>query len=72
MVCVPSCDINPLVKQWLTCICGCVADIKFFKKLENKTEREKGTLQLDCKASNPNNAPTTWLKDGKPIDKDDP
>jgi hypothetical protein len=47
------------------------ADIKFFKKLENKKEKEKGTLMLDCKASNPNNAPVKWLKDGKPIDKDD-
>ncbi|XP_052800015.1 twitchin-like isoform X4 [Mya arenaria] len=46
-------------------------DIKFFKKLENKKEKETGTLQLDCKASNPNNAPVQWLKDGEPINKDD-
>ena len=52
--------------------CCVSADIKFFKKLENKTERETGTLQLDCKASNPHSAPVTWLKDGKPINKDDP
>ena len=48
------------------------ADIKFFKKLENKKERETGTLMLDCKASNPNNAPCKWMKDGKPLNKDDP
>lgn len=48
------------------------ADIKFFKKLENQKGKEKGTLQLDCKASNPNNAPVKWLQNGKPIDKDDP
>ena len=48
------------------------ADIKFFKKLENKKEREKGTLQLDCKASNPNNAPVKWFRNGEPISSDDP
>ena len=48
------------------------AEIKFFKKLENKKEREKGTLMLDCKASNPNNAPAKWFKDGNPITTDDP
>lgn len=48
------------------------ADIKFFKKLENQKGKEKGTLQLDCKASNPNNAPVKWLQNGKPISKDDP
>ncbi|KAH3877136.1 hypothetical protein DPMN_000993, partial [Dreissena polymorpha] len=46
-------------------------EIKFFKKLEDKTEKEKGTLALDCKASNPNNAPVTWFKDGKPLENDD-
>ena len=48
------------------------ADIKFFKKLEDKKERETGTLQLDCKASNPNSAPVKWFKDGNPINSDDP
>lgn len=48
------------------------ADIKFFKKLENKRERETGTLVLECKASNPHNQPVKWLKDGQPINKDDP
>ncbi|XP_071120619.1 twitchin-like isoform X18 [Mytilus edulis] len=47
-------------------------DVKFFKKLENKREREKGTLVLECKASNPHNQPVKWLKDGEPINKDDP
>ncbi|KAK3103159.1 hypothetical protein FSP39_016894 [Pinctada imbricata] len=47
-------------------------DIKFFKKLENKREKEKGTLVLECKAANPHNQPVKWLKDGKPINKDDP
>ncbi|XP_061166987.1 twitchin-like isoform X9 [Saccostrea echinata] len=46
-------------------------DIKFFKKLENKKERETGTLVLECKASNPHNQPVKWLKDGFPINKDD-
>ena len=48
-----------------------LADIKFFKKLENKKEKEKGTLVLECKAANPHNQPVKWLKDGKPINKDD-
>ena len=48
------------------------ADIKFFKKLENKKERETGTLVLECKASNPHNQPVKWLKDGQPINRDDP
>ncbi|XP_069132543.1 twitchin-like isoform X11 [Argopecten irradians] len=47
-------------------------DIKFFKKLEDKKEKEKGTLVLECKASNPHNQPVQWLLNGKPIDKDDP
>ncbi|KAL3842488.1 hypothetical protein ACJMK2_020494, partial [Sinanodonta woodiana] len=46
-------------------------DIKFFKKLEDKNEREKGTLMLECKASNPHSQPVKWLKDGQPINKDD-
>jgi hypothetical protein len=48
------------------------ADIKFFKKLENKRERETGTLVLECKASNPHNQPVKWLRDGFAINKDDP
>lgn len=48
------------------------ADIKFFKKLENKRERETGTLVLECKASNPHNQPVKWFKDGMPINRDDP
>ncbi|XP_052707844.1 twitchin-like isoform X13 [Crassostrea angulata] len=47
-------------------------DIKFFKKLENKRERETGTLVLECKASNPHNQPVKWFKDGMPINRDDP
>ncbi|XP_021346443.1 twitchin-like isoform X8 [Mizuhopecten yessoensis] len=46
-------------------------DIKFFKKLEDKKEKEKGTLILECKASNPHNQPVQWLLNGKPVDKDD-
>lgn len=59
-------NINHISNFYLT------ADIKFFKKLENKRERETGTLVLECKASNPHNQPVKWLKDGFAINKDDP
>ncbi|XP_055900297.1 twitchin-like isoform X6 [Biomphalaria glabrata] len=47
-------------------------DVKFMKKLVDKTCKEKETIALECKATNPHKHPFQWLKNGVPIKTDLP
>ncbi|XP_005113601.1 immunoglobulin superfamily member 22, partial [Aplysia californica] len=42
------------------------------KKLADKKCKEKETITLDAKATNPHKLPFKWLKDGQPINTDLP
>lgn len=48
------------------------ADVKFMKKLTDKTCKEKETITLECKATNPHKHPHKWLLNGQPINADSP
>ncbi|KAK3703484.1 hypothetical protein RRG08_024788 [Elysia crispata] len=43
-------------------------DVKFMKRLSDKKCKEKETVVLDGKATNPHKHPYKWLKDGKELD----
>ncbi|XP_071104533.1 twitchin-like isoform X3 [Haliotis cracherodii] len=45
-------------------------DVRFMKKLENKTVKEGENLVLECKAANPHKHPVKWFKNGQPIGDD--
>ncbi|CAL1540886.1 unnamed protein product, partial [Lymnaea stagnalis] len=47
-------------------------DVKFMKKLADKTCKEKETISLECKATNPHKHPFQWLLNGQPIKTDSP
>ncbi|XP_059156398.1 twitchin-like isoform X4 [Physella acuta] len=47
-------------------------DVKFMKKLTDRNCKEKETISLECKATNPHKHPFKWLKDGEPLNTDLP